>query len=101
MLQMEIPLEQNWAAVRLAKAKGARIILSVAPAGPVPETILTSVDILMVNEIEGKTVAEAVGLAAGDAERTLSALAERYPSRWRRSACPRARSASASACAGS
>lgn len=78
VLQMEVPLAENWAAVRQTKAKGARIILSVAPAGPVPEATLAEVDVLLVNEIEGEAVANAVGLPRSDPKRLLSDLSDRF-----------------------
>ena len=34
LLQMEVPLDQNWAVVERARAAGARIVLNVAPAAP-------------------------------------------------------------------
>lgn len=78
VLQMEIPLPENWAAVREAKAQGARVILSVAPAGPVPEDALAEVDVLLVNEIEGQAVAAAVGLPPGEPRRLLTDLSRRF-----------------------
>lgn len=78
VLQMEIPLAENWAAVRQTKAKGGRIILSVAPAGPVPEEVLADVDVLLVNEIEGKAVAVAVGLPPRDPKPLLTDLSDRF-----------------------
>ena len=36
VLQMEVPLESNWAVARRAKARGARVVLNLAPAKPVP-----------------------------------------------------------------
>lgn len=78
VLQMEIPLPENWAAVREARARGAHVILSVAPAGPVPEEILAEVDVLLVNEIEGEAVADAVGIPPNDPKRLLADLAGRF-----------------------
>lgn len=78
VLQMEIPLAENWAAVRKAKTNGVRVILSVAPAGPVPEEALADVDILLVNEIEGQAVANAVGIPPRDPKRLLADLARRF-----------------------
>ncbi len=78
VLQMEIPLQENWSAIREAKARGAHVILSVAPAGPVPEETLADIDILLVNEIEGRAVADAVGLPPSDPQRLLSDLSARF-----------------------
>ncbi len=78
VLQMEVPLSENWAAARQTKAMGGGIILSVAPAAPVPEEILAEVDILLVNEIEGTAVADAIGLPARDPEPLLADLSDRF-----------------------
>jgi ribokinase len=78
VLQMEIPLAENWAAVREAKMQGARVILSVAPAAPVPEEVLADVDVLLVNEIEGQAVATAIGLPPSDPKRLLADLSQRF-----------------------
>jgi len=78
VLQMEIPLAENWAAVREAKTQGARVILSVAPAAPVPEEVLANVDVLLVNEIEGQAVATAIGLPPSDPKRLLADLSQRF-----------------------
>ena len=40
LLQMEVPLEENWTLVRRAKGRGARVLLNVAPAAPVPTDIV-------------------------------------------------------------
>lgn len=62
VLQMHVPLEENWKLARRAKSKGARIYINVAPAGPVPCDILELVDILVVNELEGEAIASQIGL---------------------------------------
>ena len=51
-LQMEVPVEENWAFIERAKAAGARVLLNLAPAGMVPGAILRSVDYLAANEIQ-------------------------------------------------
>lgn len=78
LLQMEVPAEQNWRVVERAKAAGARIVLNVAPAAPVPETALAAIDVLVVNEIEARMIAEGAGLATGAPTDTAAALAARY-----------------------
>lgn len=77
-LQMEVPLAENWSLVERAKRAGARILLNVAPAGTVPEAVLKSIDILVVNEFEASAVAAAVGLDAGQPTRLPRLLADRY-----------------------
>jgi ribokinase len=52
LCQNEIRPEETFAALRRAHASGARTILNLAPAGPVPEDVLTALDLLIVNEHE-------------------------------------------------
>ena len=78
VLQMEIPHEENWAAVRTAKAAGARVMLSVAPAAAVPEAVLETLDVLLVNRIEGEMVASHLGFAAQDSAGLPAALSETF-----------------------
>lgn len=59
VLQMEVPHDENWIAIEAAHRAGAKIILSVAPAAPVPSEILNIVDYILVNEIEARMIAEA------------------------------------------
>ena len=62
LLQMEVNLEENWKLVKRAKELGSRVMLNVAPAGPVPEEVLEDLDFLIVNELEGQQVARSVYL---------------------------------------
>ena len=62
LLQMEIPLESNWAVARRAKARGARVVLNLAPAKPAPAEVLPSFDLIVLNEIEAGMLAVAQGL---------------------------------------
>lgn len=78
MLQMEVPLEENWKAVSLARAAGARIMLSAAPAGPIPERVLHGIDVLLVNQIEGSMIAAAVGLDCSRPSDIVSGLTRRF-----------------------
>ena len=57
LLQMETPLEENWALVHRAKKFGAKIILNLAPAYEVPQDILRNLDILVMNQIEATVLA--------------------------------------------
>ncbi len=77
VLQMEVPAGENWTLVERARARGARILLNLAPANPAPRSALDEVDVLVVNEIEAAMTAQAEGLAgaAGTAEpRALARL---------------------------
>lgn len=77
-LQMEVSEAQNWKLIERAAKRGAKILLNVAPAGMVPESILKAVDILVVNETEGRHVAAEVGLDVNQPTRLPRALANRY-----------------------
>lgn len=65
LLQMEIPFAENWAAIARAASLGARTILNVAPAAPVPPESLAQLDVLIVNEHEARTVAASLGVSGG------------------------------------
>lgn len=78
LLQMEVNEAENWRLIERAKGRGARVVLNVAPAGMVPEAVLRAVDILVVNELEGQTVAKEVGLDLEQTTRVPRALAARY-----------------------
>ena len=57
LLQMEVPLESNWAVARRAKARGARVVLNLAPVKPAPAEVLPSFDLIVLNEIEAGMLA--------------------------------------------
>jgi ribokinase len=78
VLQMEVPPEENWALVTRAKARGAKVMLNVAPAAPVPASVLDDVDILVVNEIESRMVADSLGLASEDPIEIARRLSENH-----------------------
>jgi ribokinase len=52
LFQLESPLDTVAAALKLARAEGARTILDPAPAQPLPVDLLADVDILTPNETE-------------------------------------------------
>jgi ribokinase len=52
LLQFEVPPETVWAAARLARKKGLRVIVNPAPARVLEPDFLKSVDILVPNESE-------------------------------------------------
>jgi len=78
VLQMEVPMAENRALVARARARGARILLNVAPAGPVDSATLDAVDVLCVNEGEARAVAAGLGLASGEPAALARALARRH-----------------------
>lgn len=78
VLQMEVPPESNWAVVERARARGARVLLNLAPAKPVPAEVLPALDLLVLNEIEAEMLAAAHGLDAGAGEDAARAIALRH-----------------------
>ena len=63
VLQRETPPPEVEAAAIYAKARGARVVLNLAPAGPPTEALLKACEFLIVNEHEALTLAEALKLA--------------------------------------
>ena len=63
LMQMEVPPEQNWALIRHTHETGGRSMLNVAPARSVPAASLRGLDILIVNELDARAVAEEMGIA--------------------------------------
>lgn len=61
LLQMETSAQENWQLIRRAKKFGANIILNLAPAHEVPQDILQSVDVLVMNQIEATHLALHLG----------------------------------------
>lgn len=78
VLQREVPDAETFAAVALAKARGARVILNVAPAGAIPPETLSLLDVLIVNEHEAVVVAAAVGIGTADPEDAVRQINERF-----------------------
>jgi len=81
LFQLESPLDTVAAALKLARAAGARTILDPAPAAPLSPELLASVDILTPNETEASLL---LGLQPGrvsssDAAGLARALRERGP----------------------
>ncbi len=57
VLQMEVPPAENAALIARAASAGTRIVLNLAPAAALPEPVLRSVDVLLVNQTEGAWLA--------------------------------------------
>ncbi len=64
VLQMEVPAEETDDLIRRARIRGARIVLNLAPAGPLDPDTLHAVDFLVVNETEAAWLATRLGTAA-------------------------------------
>lgn len=70
LMQLEVPVDAVEAATSLAHGVGRTVILNAAPAQTLPEPLLGSIDVLIVNETE------AAVLAGQDAIEDPAALAE-------------------------
>jgi ribokinase len=77
LLQLEVPLAESLAAARLARAAGARTVLSLAPYAPVTPEDLAAIDMLILNEHEAADLAQNLMVAAKGADAVASALARR------------------------
>lgn len=75
LCQNEIRPGETFAILRRARARGARTVLNLAPAGAVPDDVLAALDVLVVNQIEGETVA---GAPAASPVELASGLARRH-----------------------
>lgn len=64
LLQMEVSLQENINLMERAKKHGVKIILNLAPAFRLPQKALELVDYLVVNELEARMMAEAIGIPA-------------------------------------
>jgi len=64
VLQMEVDPGETALLIDRARAAGARIVLSLAPPGPLPTEALASVDVLLVNDAEASWLAASLGVAA-------------------------------------
>ena len=62
LLQREVPDAEAEAAARIARDRGLRTVLNLAPSGPLPDSYLALVDVLVVNEHEAADLAAALGL---------------------------------------
>jgi ribokinase len=72
LLQLESPLETVIHAAALASAQGVPVILNPAPARPLPQELLTLVDVLVPNESE---TALLTGMPVGNQEEAIAASA--------------------------
>jgi ribokinase len=77
LMPLELPLDVVAAAVELGAARGARVILNLAPFAPLPETVLALCDPVVVNEHEAELLAQA-GIAAPSELQTLGTRGSRW-----------------------
>lgn len=71
LCQNEAPMAESAALIRGARARGARTILNLAPAGPIPAGLLGDVDFLIVNETEAATLKSDPAASARTLRRAL------------------------------
>lgn len=72
LLQLETPVSASIAAARLARERGARVLLNAAPPSEVPAALLALVDVIVVNEHEARAL---TGVAVTDTETAHQAAA--------------------------
>lgn len=80
LLQLEVPLAITLFAAQMARRMGLTVFLNAAPAVPLPDALLESVDVLVLNEIEAEMLS---GIPRGEpiasARRALDVLHRRVP----------------------
>jgi ribokinase len=75
LMQMETPPSENAALIARARARGARIVLNLAPAGALPEAAIGALDALVVNEGEAAALAGLLGVDGDSARVSATVLA--------------------------
>lgn len=80
VLQMEVPLEVNECAIRLARERGCTVVMNTAPALPYPDELLALCDVLVFNEHEAAFYAGCTIDTPQVAREQAAALAARYGS---------------------
>lgn len=78
LLQMETDAAENAALIGRARRHGCKVVLNNAPARPLAPQLLQALDVLIVNQTELATTAQAAGVAAGDAPAQVRELAQRF-----------------------
>lgn len=74
LLQLELPMDAVVSAARTARGLGVPVYLTPAPACPLPDRLLESVDVLVPNQHEAAAI-----IAADDPRKALAALLELVP----------------------
>ena len=77
LLQLETPVATSEHAAAIAKAHGTTVILNPAPAQPLPDSLLASVDILTPNQSETELLSAVKVNNHGDARRAAEVLRAR------------------------
>ncbi|MEP0521117.1 MAG: ribokinase [Hyphomicrobiales bacterium] len=79
VLQNEVPTAVNLAAARAAKMHGLQVCLNAAPSRALPQELLNSIDILVVNAIEAEDLCGLPVASLKDAEKAASKLIDLVP----------------------
>lgn len=77
LMQLEIPMETVLEAARQARQAGVLTILDPAPAAPLPDQLMASLDIITPNESETRTITGIAPTDASSMERAALSLLER------------------------
>ena len=77
LMPLELPLDVVTAAVEAGAARGARVILNLAPFAPLPEAVLAACDPVVVNEHEADLL-ERAGISAPSVLQTLGTRGSRW-----------------------
>ncbi|HSL46118.1 MAG TPA: ribokinase [Anaerolineales bacterium] len=77
LLQLEIPAETVLSAARRARERGVRVLLNPAPAGPLPDELLSLPDFILPNESELSLLTDQPVNDIASAEKAAKTLLER------------------------
>lgn len=75
-MQREVPEREQIEAAQMARAKGARVLVNVAPSGAISDDLAKLVDILIMNEHEVMDVARGMGFKCDGAENSARMIAD-------------------------
>ncbi len=78
LLQMEVPAAETAALIHRAKARGARVLLNLAPPGELPPEALDALDLLILNEHEAAVLQARLGAIPGAHVVTRGAAGARW-----------------------
>ena len=76
LMQREVPEREQIEAAQMARAKGARVLVNVAPSGAISDDLAKLVDILIMNEHEVMDVARGMGFKCDGAENSARMIAD-------------------------
>lgn len=78
LLQWEVPELQILAAARWARARGMRVLLNRAPAGPISAELAGFLDVVIVNEHEALALGAGFNIDSLDPDMIAATLSERH-----------------------